>query len=111
MVLGVKAEVPVDTGTLKKSIDQKVYGRGDKVTGIVGSNMAMMGADGEPAARHLHLVEFGFMHEGGQVVAGQAPLRRGREAAASEIASTYERKMAEGAEKAAAQAATVGAKK
>jgi HK97 gp10 family phage protein len=95
----VKSKVPVDTGALKRSIASKVTQRGLYVNGMVGSDVAQQDESGEPAARHLHLTEFGFQHANGSTVAGSAPLRAGHAASVGQAQATYEAKLKDGIEK------------
>jgi hypothetical protein len=104
LLQAVRAEIPVDEGSLKKSIAKKVIGRRMRYNGIVGSDISRLDEDGkEIAARHLHLVEEGFEAVNGKVIPGQFPLRRGQENAKARVASVYESKLADEIDKEAAK--------
>ena len=72
--------------------------------GIVGADTSKTMPDGERVARHLHLVEFGFEHEGGKVVPGQHPLQKGFDQSQSRCQAVYEEKLASEVEKEARKA-------
>jgi HK97 gp10 family phage protein len=108
-----KAECPVDTGALKKSIDSKVSVKNYGVSAIVGSDTAVMddkkkeGKGTESvvrAARILHLVLFGHITESGTAVPGNNFLEKGYHDAIDQTLSTYSAKLKEGIEKAVDEA-------
>ncbi len=67
LLKAVKAETPVDSGALKKSMAKKVGAKNFRVFGIVGSDVSKVGEDGKPIAHHLSLVNNGFEHVGGKL--------------------------------------------
>lgn len=99
LLRAVRENIPVRTGALKKSIAKKITGRRFRYNGIVGSDLSKKLLDGEPVARQLHLVEEGFEHVGGVVVAGQHPLQRGFDSSHKACESVYAQRLAEEIEK------------
>lgn len=104
----VKADCPVDSGGLRKSIDSKVSLKGARVSAIVGSDTSVMedGKKGEKstsnvrAARILHLVLFGHITDEGQAVPGHNFLQKGFEDSQAQCLSIYADKLREGIENA-----------
>jgi HK97 gp10 family phage protein len=79
LLKGVKREVPVDEGDLKRAQTSKVTGRGSNLNGIVGADVAKL-KDGESKGRPSnidHLVEFGHVATDGTFVPPSGYVRRG----------------------------------
>jgi hypothetical protein len=79
----VKSEVPVDEGLLRKAMSYKVSGRGLKMSGIVGADVAKLQADNASDATRPtnidHLVNDGHVAPGGTFIPPDGFMQRGAE--------------------------------
>lgn len=122
LVREAKAQAPVEDGDLKKSLTKKVYNRGMRASGIVGADRNYVIVNGRKAnardvydgrrrkaefrdaqikrpSNYDHLVEFGHVGPGGQMVPAHPFLRPAFESSIDGAANKYESELAAGIEK------------
>lgn len=102
LLAGVKAEVPVQEGLLKKMQASKVTSRGTRASGTVGADVAKLKAADAQGKRPTNidwLVEFGHDTAEGDFVPPSGYMRRGSSAAMPAAEAAYEAKMKQEIEK------------
>ena len=95
----VRAAVPVDEGLLKKATSSRVSGKGNRMTGRVGADVAKLkSANASDSSRPTnidHLVEFGHVGPDGSFVPPSGYMRQSSAAAMPAAEAKYVSKLAE----------------
>ena len=89
-----RANVPVESGALKKSLANKVKVNKSAAYGLVGPATDYVGENGQRPSKYAHLVEYGHVSKTGQVIPPHPFIRTTADESLSGARDAYAEKLA-----------------